>query len=260
MAIHAGVVLALLILSLLPHKFHFEQSALIELQGITAVAGNTGSGAAGAVKTAALVQTQPKAPKVTSLKSSAKTTAAQSATKSQNVFEKISVKSTGMPVKNAEIRDTIPISKSKLGHVPNFPNSPNSRVDLKNRILQKLQSLPDATTSAVAGPATPGVAGIGTDVPFPFAGYLSDVRDRITELWEEPGMLASQTQGSQATIVFRIHRDGSITNVLLAIPSGITALDKSALEAVTAASPLLSLPADFKNDFLDVHLQFDLTR
>ncbi len=118
-AIHVGVVLVLLILSVIPHKFHFDQSALIELQGIPELSGNSGP-----LKTAVNAHAQPKAPKVAALKSNVKNTTAQSATKSQNASEKISVKHT-KTIRG--IRDTIPIAKSQLGHVPVFPKSPAAK-------------------------------------------------------------------------------------------------------------------------------------
>ncbi len=252
LAIHAGFLLALVVVSSMPHKFHFEQTTLIELQGISAATGNTGAGNSAVAKPAPAVQ-QPReiksaaAPKVATLKANA--IISQTAPKTEAAPEKISLKSSKK-------------SSEKMRE---------PQVNLKERILQKFQQIPRIATSTAANADTASsgragpknvreVAGIGTDVPFPFAGYLAGVRDRIADLWEEPSLISSVARGAQAVVVFRIQHDGSVVKVFLSIPSGISALDKSALRAVESANPLPPLPPEFKDSFLDVHLQFDLTR
>lgn len=261
LGVHASLLLALIIAAAIPHKIHFEQVAFIELGGVKSAGGSAGAGAAAApakIPAAAVKTPSPSAPgeiKTASLKPKAR--AIKQTPAPSEKAEKISVKSN-----NKSAKDVTKKTKAE-------PKS-----DLKDRILKKFSAMnaagaPSAGASAnaasSASPAgrageNPGLQGIGTDVPFPFASYLSEVRDLITDLWEEPSWLSSGTGGAKAVVVFRITRDGTLAKVLLAVPSGMTALDKSAVQAVEAANPLPPLPAEFKNEYLDVNLEFALTR
>ena len=219
LAIHAAFFLLLVIVASVPHRFHFDQTAIIELQGMPA--GMKGSGSA---------------PKTATLK-----------TKTRTIQERLSTD-----------------AKAERVSLKHGKKIAEPQPDLKERILQRLQQTTNITRRSGADPASPATnspaaSAIGTDVPFPFAGYLAEVQNRITDLWEQPSWLSVQNRGPKVVIVFRIHRDGTLAKVVLAVPSGVTAFDKSAVQAVEAANPLPPLPLEFKNEFLDVHLQFDLT-
>ena len=250
LGIHASLLLTIIIAAAIPHRFHFEQMTLIELAGLKVGASTPGNGANTASVSPATrtsVPSSAKDTKVPSLKPKAQ--APKSAPTTPAKSEKISLK---------------PNKKSTATNV----TKPD--LDLKDRILRKFSAMngmgtqnksanaSSAQTNQPAGPE--GLQGIGTDVPFPFASYLSDVRDRITDVWEEPSWISANAGGAKAVVVFRIHRDGAVSKVLLAIPSGMTMLDKSAVQAVEAANPLPPLPAEFKDAFLDVHLEFELSR
>jgi TonB family protein len=133
---------------------------------------------------------------------------------------------------------------------------------LRDRIMQQLRSTETGSVVSHASnnTASQPLPGITTGVPFPFATYLSDIRDRINAAWHQPDWLSAKTSQAKAIVVFRIHRDGTTSSVLLAIPSGIDAMDRSVVTAVLSANPLPPLPKEFKGNFLDVHLQFHLSR
>ncbi len=261
LAIHGGLVLALLIAAAIPHKLHFEQTALIELQNF-APGTSGGSGKGGTISSALptpAVKTQAIQPKAAPVK----------APKIATLKTKI------LPANPAQDTQTTPanVEKISLKHNAKETKTKESKTTpgLKERILQKFSSMNSAASagagrqqasagSQTAPGGTQGVGAIGTDIPFPFAGYLADVQNLIAQQWEEPNCLGAKRDRAQAVVVFRIHHDGKLSNIILAIPSGITALDKSAMAAVEAANPLPPLPIDFTSDHLDVHLQFDLTQ
>ncbi len=246
LGIHGGLLLALIVYSFIPHRLNFQPMSLIELQGVSA-----GSGAAGS-KTAAAP-----APKVASLKPKALSAPVSSAVQeTEPKAETVSVRKAKRktPVQKAEASKAAPVKS-----------------DLKERILQKFKtnaayeaaSVPAASSAAgqatsPAGLGSGDTPGIGTSVPFPFAWYLGEIQARITDAWDEPGMLSKDSANATAVVLFRIDRQGLVSRIALATPSGISALDDSALRAVEAANPLPPLPEEFKNAYLDVHLQFDL--
>ena len=89
---------------------------------------------------------------------------------------------------------------------------------------------------------------------FPFSYYLALLQSRIQTNWEPP----AQTAGSVKTIVFfKIQRGGRLTDLAIEKKSGNFVFDQAALRAVTLASPLPPLPADFPQPSLGVHFEFE---
>jgi Gram-negative bacterial tonB protein. len=58
-------------------------------------------------------------------------------------------------------------------------------------------------------------------------------------------------------IRFRIERDGTIGDPQLERSSGLPFVDRAALRAVMASSPLPPLPQEFTGKYLGVHLIFE---
>lgn len=110
------------------------------------------------------------------------------------------------------------------------------------------------------GKGTPGGGGKGLriegDQPFPYQGYLDSLVTRIQDHWEEP-LIVGNRRTLKATVFFRILRDGSITDFRVESPSGLIPFDRSALDAVTSASPLSPLPEGFRGDYLGVYFDFE---
>lgn len=84
--------------------------------------------------------------------------------------------------------------------------------------------------------------------------YLTQMVTIIQAGWNQSHGVVGST-----TMVFTIHRDGSIQAPLVEIPSGFIALDSAALRAVQLAR-LPPLPAAFPNPMLTVHMRFDYQR
>jgi TonB family protein len=100
-------------------------------------------------------------------------------------------------------------------------------------------------------------AAIRTDGPaFPYPHYLTLLSDRISSKWFPPPGSAS---GPRAVLKFRIMRDGTVSDLAVEQSSGADAIDRSALRAVLAASPLPPLPEGFTWESLGVHFGFDLS-
>ena len=105
------------------------------------------------------------------------------------------------------------------------------------------------------GPGGPGFGGgLGN---FPYQYYLNIITERVSGNWfsslVDPGVSGS----FQTVVYFRIQRDGQIAELKVEQPSGVTALDLSAMRAVRASTPFPPLPRDYEDDYLIIHLMFE---
>lgn len=117
-------------------------------------------------------------------------------------------------------------------------------------------SYSSVTTSA-------GEAGIGIgqqDFGDRYGWYVQAVRSRISSNWLLSTISPSLLNAPRVYIDFDINRDGSITNASVKQSSGIPEVDRSALRAVLASSPLAPLPADYSGSKVSVEFYFDLKR
>ncbi len=90
---------------------------------------------------------------------------------------------------------------------------------------------------------------------FPFAYYINLIRNRIADNWRPPLTRKKQL----GTLVgFRILRNGKIMDVVVEKSSNNFMFDQAALRAVHFASPLPPLPAEFLEDQLSVHIEFEM--
>lgn len=85
-----------------------------------------------------------------------------------------------------------------------------------------------------------------------FGPYMSKMKQDIQKKWQMPKGLESR----KVTTVFSIMRDGKIANVSITEGSGNDAVDKSALAALDAASPLDPLPKGSPQS-VDIKYVFD---
>ncbi|HEX5042599.1 MAG TPA: energy transducer TonB [Candidatus Polarisedimenticolaceae bacterium] len=122
----------------------------------------------------------------------------------------------------------------------------------------------DAPSSAAAAPGTGsgGAGAPGTTLSLgggqPGADfYGSTVRNAIEARWRKP--ILELDAPIEVSIRFEILRDGTVRNVEVAASSGVAALDRSALRAVTDASPLPPFPASFRISSTAAIIAFELT-
>jgi len=107
------------------------------------------------------------------------------------------------------------------------------------------------------GPGGPGYGGAGGFSDFPYTYYLQIITDRVSANWftslVDPGVAGN----FQTIILFRINKDGQVSDLKVEESSGITQLDLSALRAVKASSPFPPLPRDYDEAYLVIHLIFE---
>jgi protein TonB len=108
----------------------------------------------------------------------------------------------------------------------------------------------------------PGPVGVGGSVgiggatfdqmDFKYSYYVERMLIQIGLNWFKP----AQSGSASPIIHFRIERDGTITDPVVQRSSGLPFVDRAALRAVLAASPLPPLPAEWQGDRLGVQLIF----
>ncbi len=100
-------------------------------------------------------------------------------------------------------------------------------------------------------------SGSGSGGYFPYAYYVDLLRSRISSSWYN-SLVAPGLKGKYvAAVYFIVHRDGSIGDLRLENPSGISSLDLSARRAIENAAPFAPLPPDFPSQYLVVHFEFE---
>jgi protein TonB len=99
-----------------------------------------------------------------------------------------------------------------------------------------------------------GVGGTRLDqADFTYSYYIERMLVAIGTNWFKP----NQSAGASPTVYFRIERDGSITDPVIEKSSGLPFVDRAALRAVLASSPLPPLPSEYRGTHLGVHLRFE---
>jgi periplasmic protein TonB len=93
-----------------------------------------------------------------------------------------------------------------------------------------------------------------------YGWYVQVVRNRVSSNWLLSMISPSLLSAPRVYIDFDINRDGSISNAQVKESSGIPEVDRSALRAVLASSPLAPLPADYSGSKVSVEVYFDLRR
>jgi TonB family protein len=109
-----------------------------------------------------------------------------------------------------------------------------------------------------AGSSAPEVASAGMQLDatnFCCPDYLAQMIERIRVNW----VRQSDIDGSNI-VTFTIQRDGRIVDVVLEKSSGARSLDERSQQALRSTNPLSSLPSNFPNPTLTVHLEFEYQR
>jgi TonB family protein len=123
-------------------------------------------------------------------------------------------------------------------------------------------SLPSAgeeSSGAATGtaPGAGGSAGIGSlrldqaDFKYPF--YIERLVSVISMNWFKPAQMVT----TNPVIHFQIERDGTITEPRIVTSSGLPFVDRAALRAVIASSPLPPLPAEYSGPHLGIQVVFE---
>lgn len=141
----------------------------------------------------------------------------------------------------------------------------------RQRFRQERQETPNQVYSsvgrAVSSPMFGGQMGssgvsVGAGSPFGnrFGYYVDLLRQRVAGKWRTEDVDPRLQTAPPVMVTFEIRRDGSIRNQRLIGRSGNSALDYSALRAVSEASPFPPLPAGFERDEATIEFWFQLKR
>jgi TonB family protein len=93
-----------------------------------------------------------------------------------------------------------------------------------------------------------------------FGWYVQAVRQRISSNWLLSMISPNILSAPRVYVDFDILRDGTITNPTVNQSSGIPEVDRSALRAVIASSPLAPLPQAYSGSKVHVEVYFDFRR
>jgi periplasmic protein TonB len=93
-----------------------------------------------------------------------------------------------------------------------------------------------------------------------FGWYVEAVRNRISSNWLLSTISPNILNAPRVYVDFDIQRDGTVTNARITHSSGIPEVDRSALRAVLASSPLAQLPPDYSGNKVSVEFYFDYKR
>ena len=93
-----------------------------------------------------------------------------------------------------------------------------------------------------------------------YGWYVQAVRNRVSSNWLLSTISPSIVNAPRVYVDFDISRDGSISNAHITHSSGIPEVDRSALRAVLASSPLAPLPSSYSGNKVSVEFYFDLKR
>jgi len=102
-------------------------------------------------------------------------------------------------------------------------------------------------------------AGTGTGVPFPFPWYVEAVLTKLEISWAKPPLHNVPPRDYTAVIYFLIKRNGQASRAEIETSSGIPTLDRSAVDAVYAASPFPPLPNQWTEPDLAFRIRFTHT-
>ncbi|MBU6450835.1 MAG: energy transducer TonB [Cyanobacteria bacterium REEB67] len=99
------------------------------------------------------------------------------------------------------------------------------------------------------GPGRPSVEA-RKDVDF--GPYMADLQRRIKRAWFPP----KGNESKRVKVVFKVHKDGQMTNLRILISAGLQIADAAALKAVENAAPFRPLPDGAPSD-VDIEFTFD---
>ncbi|MBX3136159.1 TonB C-terminal domain-containing protein [Candidatus Obscuribacterales bacterium] len=85
-----------------------------------------------------------------------------------------------------------------------------------------------------------------------FGPYMTNLQRQIKRAWYPP----RKVETSRSTVIFKVHANGTMSNLRLFQSSGIALIDQAALKAVQNAAPFHALPEGAPPD-VDIQFTFD---
>lgn len=104
------------------------------------------------------------------------------------------------------------------------------------------------------GPGNPnGRPGIDAVREPDFGPYMRELQRRIKMNWDPP----KGDESKRVVLMFKIAKDGRLLSCYVFKSSGLPGADKAAINAVQASAPFRPLPAEYKNQSIDIQFTFD---
>ena len=138
------------------------------------------------------------------------------------------------------------------------PTPPVSRPGKSTGPALSLPSAGDESATASGPPAgAGGNAGVGgfkiDQADFNYPVYIERLALIIGLNWFKP----TQSITTNPVVHFQILKDGTITDARIVVSSGLSFVDRAALRAVLASSPLPPLPAEYGRSDIGIQVEFD---
>lgn len=86
-----------------------------------------------------------------------------------------------------------------------------------------------------------------------FGPYLAELQRRIRRNWHPP----EDKEDKSVILIFTVTRDGRLTNIRTKRSSGFANADDAAAMAIKASAPFRPLPAEYRNNSINVEFTFD---
>lgn len=159
------------------------------------------------------------------------------------------------PPPPSEKAKLLPAKEEKKKPAPPIPEPAHARAKAAAPVPA---GAPEGAPHAGNGEATTG-AGVGIggarfDQPnFNYSYYAERIQVAIGMNWFKP----AQTVPVSPVVHFRIARDGTVSDAEVVTSSGLPFVDRAALRAVLASSPLPPLPSEFPGSFVGVSVLFE---
>ena len=163
---------------------------------------------------------------------------------------------------------TYPVEKPKRGRKPKAE---------KKTSIQKSQPPPTKKAPSEGGASSGVRIGIGSGTgggvgfsseyssqiglsTFPFTYYLQTIHSRISSNWYTSQIKTGITGSLHTTVLFKIFRNGNISEPEIVESSQHRTMDLSAIRAVRSAAPFPPLPNEYEEEYLIVRLIFEHNR
>jgi len=162
------------------------------------------------------------------------------------------------PEPEPEVKQPEPEPEEEMAPPPPKPKpKPKPKPPVKKTVptTEVEKTTPPADPVEEAAEAAPEHGDVQLDADdFPFAHYISRMRRKIAASWRVPE--GSQGEDRFCRVYFRVHRDGSVSDVSVEESSGLFMFDQSAERSVVQSAPMPPLPREYPEAWLGVHFSF----
>lgn len=150
----------------------------------------------------------------------------------------------------------LPLPEKKPKTLPPTPHPSRTAPHAKAAASGPAMELPGAAGEGGGGSGGEAGSNFGASVSgfdnsdFNYSYYLAIILSSIGANWFKP----TDQNVTSPVVHFLIHRDGTISDAAITRSSGLPFVDRAALRAVLASSPLPPLPADFHGETIGLSL------